>query len=45
MDGLRTPFVIHGKNETYQYDHDITIPFQGKQGFLQYLNKLNHIFI
>lgn len=30
MDGLRTPFVVHAKNETYKYDHDVTIPFQGK---------------
>lgn len=30
MDGLRAPFVIHGKNETYKYDYDITVPFQGK---------------
>ncbi|KAI7905432.1 multicopper oxidase-domain-containing protein [Cokeromyces recurvatus] len=28
MDGLRMPFVIHNTNETYKYDHDITIPFQ-----------------
>ncbi|KAI7896214.1 multicopper oxidase-domain-containing protein [Mucor mucedo] len=28
MDGLRTPFVVHAKNETYKYDHDVTIPFQ-----------------
>jgi hypothetical protein len=29
MDGLRAPVVIHAKNETYQYDYDVTIPFQG----------------
>ncbi|KAG2209631.1 hypothetical protein INT46_007323 [Mucor plumbeus] len=28
MDGLRAPVVIHAKNETYQYDYDVTIPFQ-----------------
>lgn len=28
MDGLRTPFVIHALNETYKYDHDITLPLQ-----------------
>jgi hypothetical protein len=29
MDGFRTTFVIHNTNETYQYDEDVTIPFQG----------------
>ncbi|KAG1143448.1 hypothetical protein G6F37_001552 [Rhizopus arrhizus] len=28
MDGFRTTFVIHNTNETYQYDEDVTIPFQ-----------------
>lgn len=36
MDGLRTPLIIHAQNETYQYDYDVTIPFQGK---------IDHIYI
>lgn len=40
MDGLRTPFVIHALNETYKYDHDITLPLQGKINYIQsYLQK------
>lgn len=30
MDGLRTPFIVHAKNETYKYDYDVTLPLQGK---------------
>ncbi|KAI8376300.1 Cupredoxin [Radiomyces spectabilis] len=28
MDGLRTPFILHSKNETYKYDYDVTLPLE-----------------
>ncbi|KAI8967984.1 multicopper oxidase-domain-containing protein [Mycotypha africana] len=47
MDGLRTPFVIHAGNESYTYDHDVTIPFQdwyhaeSEEGISVFMNEFN----
>ncbi|KAI9272916.1 multicopper oxidase-domain-containing protein [Phascolomyces articulosus] len=47
MDGLRTPFILHNTNETYQYDYDQTITLvdwyhaESPEGLATFLNENN----